>query len=140
MRVFHKVLVALMILHQKIILLPLADTPLANRIAKNSKYFPYFENCIGLLDGIDILVHVPAMQVALYCNRKGYLSQNVLSVCNLDLEFCYILASWQGSAYDDWVLKDELFNYDFVIPDGKYYLADAGYHNTDHLLCPYKDV
>lgn len=27
-----------------------------------------------------------------------------------------------------------------VIPDGKYYLADAGYHNTDYLLCPYRGV
>ena len=49
--VFHEVLAALMILHQKIVLLPHADTPLANRIAKNTKYFPYFENCIGALDG-----------------------------------------------------------------------------------------
>lgn len=38
--VFHEVLAALMILHQKIVLLPNSDTPLADRIAKNSKYSP----------------------------------------------------------------------------------------------------
>lgn len=138
--VFHEVLEALMILHQKIVLLPNSDTPLADRIAKNSKYFPYFENYIGALDGIHIPAHVPAAEAAPYRNRKGYLSQNVLGVCNLDLEFCYILAGWEGSAHDDRVLEDALFNYDFITPDGKYYLADAGYHNTDYLLCPYRGV
>lgn len=129
-----------MILHQKIVLLPHADTPLANRIANNTKYFPYFKNYIGALDETHIPAHVPATQAALYCNRKSCLSQNVLSVCNLDLEFCYILAGWEGSAHNDCVLEDGLFNHNFVIPDGKYYLADAGYHNTDYLICPYRGV
>lgn len=71
--VFHEVLEVLMILHQKIVLLPNSDTPLADRIAKNSKYFPYSENCIGALDGIYIPAHVPAAEAAPYRNRKGYL-------------------------------------------------------------------
>ena len=41
---------------------------------------------------------------------------------------------------DDRVLEDALFNKDFQIPDGKYYLADVEYHNTDYLLCPYCNV
>lgn len=80
------------------------------------------------------------MQAALYRNRKSYLSQNVLGVGNLGLKFCYILAGWQDSAHDDRVLEDGLFNHDFVIPDRKYYLADAGYHNIDYLLLFYRGV
>ena len=68
LRVFHEVLVTLMIFHQKIVLLPLADTPLADQIAKDSKYFLYFENCIGVLDGIHIPVYVPTTQTTPYHN------------------------------------------------------------------------
>ena len=58
----------------------------------------------------------------------------------MDLTFCYILAGWEGSAHDYRILEDTLLNNDFHIPDGKYYLADAGYHNMDYLLCPYHGV
>ena len=30
--------------------------------------------------------------------------------------------------------------YNFKIPSGIYFLADAGYHNTDYVLCPYRGV
>ena len=29
---------------------------------------------------------------------------------------------------------------DFFVPKGKYWLADAGYSNSNHLLTPYKGV
>ena len=85
-----------MIFYQKIVLLPLVYIPLVDRIAKNSEYFLYFENCIGTLDETHISIHVSATQAALYQNRKGYLSQNFLAVCHLDVEFYYILAGWEG--------------------------------------------
>lgn len=49
-------------------------------------------------------------------------------------------SGWEGSAHDDRVLEDALFSKNFTIPDNKYYLANAGYHNTDYLLCPYRGV
>ena len=39
--------------------------------------------------------------------------------------FVYILAGWEGSAADSRVLSDALSK-DFIVPQGKYYLADAG--------------
>ena len=138
--VFHEVLAALLILHKKTITLPNTSKPLDSRIADDTKYFPYFENCLGALDGTHLPAHLPSVIAPPYRNRKGWLSQNVLGVCRMDLTFCYVLAGWEGSAHDDRVLEDALFNKDFWIPDGKYYLADAGYHNTDYLLCPYRGV
>lgn len=54
----------------------------------------------------------------------------------------YILLhiSGLGSAHDDRILENTLFNKDVHILDGKYYLADVGYHNIDYLLCPYHRV
>jgi hypothetical protein len=43
----------------------------------------------------------------------------------MDGRFVYILAGWEGSAGDSRVLYDALSK-DFRIPEGKYFLADAG--------------
>lgn len=114
--------------------------PLDAQIQKDTKYFPYFENYISALDGIHLPAHVPTLLVPLYRNRKGWLSQNVLGVYQMDLTFCYILAGWEGLAHDDRILEDAFFSKNFTIPDSKYYLGDVGYHNTDYLLCPYYGV
>lgn len=90
--VFHEVLVALMILHQKNRLITQFRYTTSRSNCQKLQIFPYFENCIGALDGTHIPAHVPSAEAAPYRNRKGYLSQNVLGVCNLHLEFCYILA------------------------------------------------
>lgn len=44
--VFHAILRALLILHEKIVSLPTPNEPLDSRIAEDTKYFPYFENFI----------------------------------------------------------------------------------------------
>lgn len=125
-------------LHAEIVNLPTKDHALHQRIAEDKKYFPYFQDCLGVLDGTHIPAHIPSINGAAYRNRKGVLSQNVLRVCTMDLQFCYVLAGWEGSAHDDKVLEDALFDKNFMIPNKKYYLADAEYHNTDYLLYPYR--
>ena len=137
---FHEVLAALLILHKKTIILPSTSKQLDSHIVDDTKYFSYFENCLGALDGTYLPAHLPSVIAPQYQNRKGWLSQNILGVCRINLTFCYLLAGWEGSAHDDRVLEDDLFNKDFRIPDGKYYLADTRYHNTDYLLCPYRVV
>jgi len=68
---------------------PSNDTPLDPRIADDPKYFPYFENCIGCLDG----TFVPAIVFGAdalggrFRDRKGNISQNVRGVVNFDMTF-----------------------------------------------------
>jgi len=95
-------------------------------IRNNPKFFPYFKDCIGALDGTHIPAVVPTAECAPFRNRKGFLSQNVLAVCNFDMTFSYVLAGWEGSAHDGRVFQDSL---DKGIPqrEGKSYLGDAGY-------------
>ena len=71
-----------------------------------------------------------------YQNCKGQLSQNVLAACDFDLRFIYVLPGWEGSATDSCVLKHAKTK-DFVIPEGWYYLGNAGYSNLASLLVPY---
>jgi hypothetical protein len=73
-------------------------------------------------------------------NRKGTLSQNILVVCNFDMEFVYILAGWEGSAHDARVLSDAQASQGFLTPRGRYWLGDAGYGNSEFIMSPYRGV
>ncbi|XP_019096263.1 PREDICTED: uncharacterized protein LOC104779220 [Camelina sativa] len=89
------------------------------------------KNCVGAIDGTHIPATVVGREVASYRNRKGTISQNVLAVCNFDLEFIYILSGWEGSAHDSRVLSDAL---------RKFYLVDCGFANRLSFLAPFRGV
>lgn len=80
--------------------MPIGTETIPTRIAESTKYTPYFDNCIGALDGTHIEMSIPIQLQPRYRNRKGTLSQNVLAVCNFDMQFVYTLAGWEGSAHD----------------------------------------
>jgi hypothetical protein len=141
-RYFHRVLDILAHrLYPEVVKLPLSNV-VPYEIESSPKLYPYFKDCIGAIDG----THVPARiqrcdveDVAPFRNRKGFLSQNVLGACKFNLQFCYALPGWEGSAHDGRVLAHALME-DFNIPDGKYYLADAGYGLKKGFLVPYRAV
>lgn len=103
------------------------------------KFIPYFNGCLGALDGTHIPLHAPERLRAAYRNRKGELSQNVLLACSLDMRIVYVLSGWEGSASDSRVFNDARRS-DFRIPSDRYYLGDAGYANSDAVLVPYRGV
>jgi len=52
--------------------------------------------------------------------RKSYTSQNVLAAVDFDLRFIYVLAEWEGSAHDSYVLQDALSRPNGLkIPEGR---------------------
>jgi DDE superfamily endonuclease len=138
-RHFHSVLQALNRLVPRYINLP-NHNEIPTAISSNPKFYPFFSNCIGALDGTHIAAKVPADKAAAFRNRKGYLSQNVLACCDFDkLVFTFVLAGWEGSSHDGKVLE-AAFNMQFNIPNGKYYLGDAGYGLAPYCLTPYRGV
>ena len=108
-------------------------------ISSNPRRWPAFKDCVGALDGSHFPLHVPVDQQRSYRNRHGDISQNVLAVVDFRMNFTHILGGWEGSAHDGRVLKDAV-DRGFDAPSGRYYLADAGYANSDILLCPYRGV
>ena len=64
---------------------------------------------------------------------------NVMAAYTFDLQFCYVLPGWEGLATDSTVLKDA-FTRSFRIPEGRFYLADAGYPLMKGLLIPFRGV
>ncbi|KAL2512387.1 DDE Tnp4 domain-containing protein [Abeliophyllum distichum] len=50
----------------------------------------------------------------------GTISQNILPVCNFDLEFVYMLSGWKGYARDSKALSDALSrNNELEVPQGR---------------------
>lgn len=108
-------------------------------IRKNSKFYPYFKDCLGALDGSFIQGIADPRNEAAYRGRKG-VGMNVLFACTFDLRFCYALPGWEASVHDSTVLSNAMATRSFVVPEGKYYLGDAGYLSTEYLLTPYRGV
>ena len=124
--------------YTKYVQFPTGEVILEN-IRCNPKFWPYFRNAIGAIDGSHIPIAPPAHLRGKYRNRKGFLSQNALFICGFDLKFTYALTGWEGSATDACVFDDALSN-GLRIPPDKYLLADSGYPLRKQLLVPYRSV
>ncbi len=136
-RVIHQVAHFVLKLKKDCILPPSDRTP--PEIQLNPKFSPFFENCIGALDGTHIPATIPPTLQKRFRNRKGYTSQNVLGVVNFDLTFSFILAGWEGSVHDGRVLNAAISE-GLTLPDRKFYLGDAGYGLSSFCLTPYRGV
>ncbi|KAF7815082.1 protein ALP1-like [Senna tora] len=68
----------------------------------------WFKGCLGALDGTHIRIRVPSEDQPRYRNRKGEITTNVLGPNGLK------------------------------VPEGQYYLVDAGFTNGPGFLAPYR--
>jgi hypothetical protein len=138
-KVIRHVLRAVLQLKNEYLCLPV-NNQVPTQIRNNSKLFPYFKNCDGCFDGTHInAVSDSRTESESFRNRKGYISQNVLGAINFDMIYTFIHAGWEGSAHDGRVLSDALTK-GFIIRDGKFWLADAGYPLSNWCLTPYRGV
>ncbi|XP_034692549.1 uncharacterized protein LOC117919450 [Vitis riparia] len=140
-RHFNNVLKAIKSLSREFLQPPPLSTP--PEILRNNRFYPYFKDCIGVIDGMHIPAHVPAKDQSRFRNRKGILSQNVLAACTFDLQFIFVYPGWEGSVADSRVLRAVLDDPDQNfpnIPEGKYYLVDSGYSNIEGFIAPYQGV
>ena len=97
------------------------------------------KDCIGAIDGTHVPISIsPRLQDPSKIH-KGTLSQNVMVACDFDNHFVHVSSGWEGSASDARVLQDALEN-NFYVPEGKFYLVDAGYANTPNFIAPYRNV
>ncbi|KAL0401723.1 UNVERIFIED_CONTAM: hypothetical protein Slati_4202200 [Sesamum latifolium] len=100
----------------------------------------WFKGCLGALDRTYIDVRVPNLENGHYRTRKGHITVNVLGVCNMNMQFIYVLTSWEGSVADIRVLRDAITRSNGLrVPTGKYYLCDNRYTNGDGFL-PHTEV
>ncbi|WVZ99640.1 hypothetical protein U9M48_044906 [Paspalum notatum var. saurae] len=109
------------------------------KIATDSRFMPFFQNCIGAIDGTHIPITIAEDRAPPYRNRKRALSHNVIVVCDFDLNFTFVSCGWEGLASDAGVLRSAISK-GFSVPEGKFYLVDGGYANTPSFIAPYRGV
>lgn len=128
-------------LHGQFVKQPSRHTARHPKVARGTRG-EAFEDAVGALDGSHFYAFVNQQNQKPFRNRKGALTQNVLSAVNLDGNFTFVLAGWEGSAHDGRVLNAAIEQHDFMkdLPKGKYYLADAGYTQSLRTFVPFRGV
>ncbi|KAM0828543.1 hypothetical protein ACQ4PT_067472 [Festuca glaucescens] len=64
-----------------------------------------------------------------------------MAAVDFDLRFTYVLAGWEGTAHDANVLADAVGRErGLQVPEGKYYLVDAGYGAKPGFIPPFRNV
>ena len=72
------------------------------------------------MDGTHIPACVPFHMCDRFRGRKSITTQNVLAAVDFDIRFIYVLAGWEGSAHDSYVLQDALSRPNGLkIPEGR---------------------
>jgi hypothetical protein len=69
-------------------------------------YAPWFDGCIGAIDGTHIKVEVNQEAKADFINSKGDTSINVCTIVDMHGRFTYVGAGKAGACHDMAVLKD----------------------------------
>ncbi|WVZ83411.1 hypothetical protein U9M48_030561, partial [Paspalum notatum var. saurae] len=106
-------------------------------------YFPWFENCIGALDGTHIRLQVSGERNMTFIGRHMVPTFNVLAVVDLDCRFIFVCSGRPGSMHDYSVLQHALVQYHNHFPyppQDKFYLVDSAYGNTPGFLAPYRNA
>nr|KAJ0205401.1 hypothetical protein LSAT_V11C500278270 [Lactuca sativa] len=139
-RCFHRVLRLIIAIEGLYIQQPTSDV-IRREIQESRRFYPFFKDCIGAMDGTHVRVHVPNRDAPRYRGRKGYPTINVLAACTFDLKFTYVLTGWEGTASDSRIIKNAFTRNDkLLIPSGKYCLVDGGLPHTNKLMAPYRGV
>lgn len=120
-------------------MIKLPPTTVPNFIRYNPKFYPFIKDCIGAIDGSHYDTRPPTTYTEAYRNRKGALTTNVMAAVDFDGRFIQIFAGWEGSAHD-WKVYVDAIRRGFVVPEGKYLLADAGYNCSHRLLTPFRGI
>ena len=119
--------------------LPIGTDPVPPEISNNPKFWPYFKDAVGAVDGTHFPCAPPSYRRPFYRDRKGSVTQNCLFACSFALKFIYALTGWEGTATDALLWQDALEK-GLLIPEGKYLLGDAGFSASPKLLTPYQGV
>lgn len=100
-------------------------------------FYPFFADALGAVDSTHIRCTASDVNRQMMRNRYGMRAQNCLVACSFDLCFTYVSSGWEGLV-DEQQLYDDCR--DFTFPEGRYYLADAGFPSAVGLLIPYRGV
>ena len=86
------------------------------RLQNDKRYWPFFKNAIGEIDGTHVQCVVSPIEQPKYIGRKGYPTQNIMAVCDWNMCFTFVLLGWEGTAHDARVFDQALINPNMNFP------------------------
>jgi hypothetical protein len=130
---FRKILVAFSSVpfYTNNVSLPKVSDPVPAHIHNNPKFFLFFGDAVGAMDGTHINCAPTAAERQASWNHKGGVTQNCLAACMFDLQFVYMYSGWEGLAADSAMYHDAHLTELSVIP-GKYYLSSGALQPSDY--------
>ncbi|TXG57137.1 hypothetical protein EZV62_018450 [Acer yangbiense] len=103
-------------------------------ILSDSRYLPHFKDCIRAIDCVHVQASISPCDQVPYISRKGIPTQNVMAICNFDMQYTFACAWWEDSAHDSKVflsaLRDPQSNFPKP-PNGASLSALLGYAQRD---------
>ncbi|XP_042968950.1 uncharacterized protein LOC122301608 [Carya illinoinensis] len=109
-------------------------------IASNWHNYPWFQNCLGAMDGTMISAAAPTRLGNVFRNRHGRIAQNVFCACDFDMKFTYVYTGWEETAHDARIFMDALSRPDNQFTwsaPGYYYLVDTAFPYIEIFMPPY---
>ncbi|KAI9126084.1 hypothetical protein K1719_003502 [Acacia pycnantha] len=135
-RKFSEVLDSLCSLEKEIVRPPdFQFKEISSQLRDDSRYWLYFQGCIGAIDGSHIPVIPPTNDQIHFIGSKGYPTHNVMLACNFDMIFTFVVVGWPSTAHDTCFLSFVLEEMKSVLPHPP---EDAGYPNMKGYLAPFK--
>jgi hypothetical protein len=83
-----------------------ADRHYAGASQELSDYSPWFDGCIGAIDGTHVQVEVNRSSKLDFMNRNGETSINICAIVDMDGRFTFVGAGKAGACHDVAVLAD----------------------------------
>ncbi|XP_057426609.1 uncharacterized protein LOC130720044 [Lotus japonicus] len=105
------------------------------KLRNDQRYWPFFKNAIGAIDGTHIPCVVSPSDQARFIGRKGHPTQNIMVVCDWNMCFTFVLPGWEGTAHDARVFDQAITNPSMNFPHPP---TDAGYPTPKGFLGPYR--
>ncbi|KAL2465264.1 putative harbinger transposase-derived nuclease [Abeliophyllum distichum] len=102
---------------------------------------PYFQDCIGAIDGTHVKAVLPANERLHFIDRKGYPPQNILAACDFNISFTFVLPGTTGNVHDSQILARAIHSPEINFPlpaTSKYYLVNSGFAHRPGYMAPYK--
>ncbi|KAM5343085.1 hypothetical protein ACJ41O_004932 [Fusarium nematophilum] len=140
-RIFHQLIEPFRTLHNRFVIQPTTAIRDLSPAVELDRDFCQFNGAVGAIDGTHVRMYVPLDQQPRWWSRKAQVSTNVLAAVNFEGRFVYVLAGAEGSINDASmsriavVLEEESAR--LRLPEGRFYLADAGFGVRKGILTPF---
>ena len=76
----------------------------------------FMQNCVGAIDGTHVRACVSAENQVPFIGRKGVPTQNIMVACSFNMQFTFVWAGWEDSAYDAHIFLEAINNNNIKFP------------------------